>query len=119
MPSTNLTLIRGGRQSNPSRSPLFDELRGHYRIRRLVEPDLAAEACLMLSTEELDGLDKRVTALITSSDDAYDAHRAFHTDLLRPAATAWDLRVLRPLWEQADSLIRTGLALRGWKPTEL
>lgn len=119
MPSTNLTLIRGGRQPNPCRSPLFDELWGHYRIRRLVEPDLAAEACLMLSDEELDALDKRVTALITSSNDGYDGHRAFHTDLLRPALTEWDLRVLRPLWEQADVLVRTGLALRGWKATEL
>jgi DNA-binding FadR family transcriptional regulator len=39
-------------------------------------------------------------------DDSYAAHHYFHLELLRPAVTTWDLRVLQSLWHAAQEYIR-------------
>jgi DNA-binding GntR family transcriptional regulator len=39
-------------------------------------------------------------------DDVYEAHHQFHLELLQPAATAWDLRILEGLWHAAERYIR-------------
>jgi DNA-binding GntR family transcriptional regulator len=48
----------------------------------------------------------------------------FHLDLVRPAATAWDLRILERLWRALERYVRVGYAridgdagpgsVRGW-----
>lgn len=80
---------------------------GLYRMRRFIEPDLAAESCLLISPAELDRLEAHIPFFASAADHVYAAHRAFHVELLRPAASRWDLRVLRPLWAQIDALLRS------------
>ncbi|MBO0875807.1 MAG: FCD domain-containing protein, partial [Pseudonocardia sp.] len=76
-------------------------------MRRFVEPELAAESCVRISPADLDRLEAHIPFFATDSDQVYAAHRAFHTELLRPAASRWDLRVLRPLWAQIDALLHS------------
>jgi len=43
----------------------------------------------------------------TAGEDAYwDNHRKFHTALISPAASAWDFRLLVPLWDAAERYTR-------------
>jgi DNA-binding FadR family transcriptional regulator len=45
------------------------------------------------------------------SDERYDAHRGVLLDLLRPAATSWDLRMLQMLWRATERYLRVGFDL--------
>lgn len=82
------------------------DLCGLYRLRRLIEPELSAQSCLLIPSAELDRLEAHIPFSAPHPDHVWAAHRAFHLELLRPAATRWDLRVLRPLWSVADDLMR-------------
>ena len=43
----------------------------------------------------------------TAGEDAHwDNHRKFHTALISPAASAWDFRLLVPLWDAAERYTR-------------
>jgi DNA-binding FadR family transcriptional regulator len=79
------------------------QLDGVFRIRRLVEPELAAKACLLHTDAELDELEASLAQFpVADATEFARAARAWHTQMLAPAATAWDLRVLTPLWEATD-----------------
>jgi DNA-binding GntR family transcriptional regulator len=41
-----------------------------------------------------------------SSDDFWEAHRAFHWALMAPGATPWIERVLDQLWQSAERYVR-------------
>ncbi|WP_051792771.1 hypothetical protein [Amycolatopsis jejuensis] len=74
---------------SPSRSacvtPLdIDDLRSTHRLRLMIEPELAAL--------------KRETFESAPGDHRWDSHREFHTLLISPAATPWDLRLLSTLF---------------------
>jgi len=72
-------------------APDAAELAGMYRMRRLIEPELSAKACLLHTDAEYDELEAHLTYFLDATADAdeiYRAHRAFHTRLLAPAATA-------------------------------
>jgi DNA-binding GntR family transcriptional regulator len=87
----------------PKRFRQTSELDGVYRIRRLVEPELAAKACLLLTDAELDELEASLARFPAADPvELGRAARAWLTRLLAPAATPWDLRVLAPLWEETD-----------------
>jgi DNA-binding GntR family transcriptional regulator len=118
MPRPDLVLVAGGRPraAAPGMPP---DLCGLYRLRRLIEPELSAQSCLLIPSAELDRLEAHIPFSDPRPDHVCAAHRAFHLELLRPAATRWDLRVLRPLWSVTDDLIRTLVAKEGRRASEL
>ena len=98
-----------------------DELHGIYRLRRQIEPDLAAASCKLLRDEDYTRLASIFDVFADESlgvDDIYDAHHYFHTELLRPAATSWDLRVLDTLWRAAERYVRVAFGRLDPDPAE-
>jgi len=98
---------------SPSRSAIVapldpDDLRNIFRIRLSLEPELAALSVTQRSDSDLDELREllRETFAADSEDTHWELHRQFHTALIRPAASDWDLRVLEPLWDAAERYIR-------------
>src|SRR2546423_3987202 len=89
-----------------------DELHAIYRLRRQIEPDLAAASCKLLSDDDYARLERLFDMFADESlgiDDIYDAHHFFHIELLRPAASSWDLRILEMLWRAAGRYARAAL----------
>ncbi|MHC8562133.1 GntR family transcriptional regulator [Streptomyces albidoflavus] len=100
--SEGLVIMRPGRSAVVA--PLdLDDLRGIYRLRRTLEPEIAARSCLLLSEAELDGLAERAAEFGAAGPAGHDDHHAFHLALLAPAATTWDIRVLTTLWRAASA----------------
>jgi DNA-binding GntR family transcriptional regulator len=86
-----------------------DELRSIYRLRKLIECDLAARACLELTSADLDDAERLLKGYTQSDGDAdelWEYHKQFHLTLLRPALTEWDLRLLEQLWHACDRYTR-------------
>lgn len=86
-----------------------DDLHGIYRLRRQLEPEIAARSCKLLKPADFERLERYVDTFADESlgiDEIYEAHHEFHAELLRPAATAWDLRTLDGLWHAAERYIR-------------
>jgi DNA-binding GntR family transcriptional regulator len=110
-----LLITRRGRSAVVA--PLdLDGLMGISRLRALIEPDLGARSCLRIRPAELDRLEAR----IPSSDpppgaaaESLQSHVNFHTELLRPAATTWDLKILDRLWQGAARYLYLGYARIG------
>jgi DNA-binding GntR family transcriptional regulator len=112
--------------SSPGRSPMVaplsaDDLHGIYRLRRRIEPEIAGRSCPLLNDSDF----HRLNAFIEMSanpqmgiDDIYDAHHEFHIDLLRPAATAWDLRILGVLWHAGERYVRLAFGSMDAQPDE-
>lgn len=99
----------------------LDELRAIYRVRRILEPDLARRAALSLCDGELDRLHHAAATfggVDRSMDDIYDDHRAFHLALLAPAASTWDTRILMMLWRAGERYVRIGFGLLDPDPDE-
>lgn len=99
----------------------LDELHAIYRVRRLLEPDLARRSCPQMTDEKLDGLFALATSLGSPQrgmDDIYDDHRAFHLALLAPAASDWDERILTMLWRASERYVRIGFGLLDPDPQE-
>lgn len=105
-----LVVTRAGRSARVA--PLVpQDLQAIYRLRRVLEPEIASRACMLLSEAELDRLEYEAAAFGDSrfgTDDVYDSHHAFHTSLLAPAATAWDARLLSVLWRASERYVRIG-----------
>ena len=103
-----LILLRPGRSAIVN--PLdVTELRGIYRLRRRIEPDLAARSCNVLESSDRDHLDSLLEAYGQPRNDAEELwriHHDLHLALLQPAASAWDLRILSQLWHAGDRYTR-------------
>ena len=98
-----------------------DDLHAIYRLRRQIEPDLAAASCRALTDADYSRLEAFAEMFADESlgiDDIYDAHHDFHTELLRPAATAWDLRILDTLWRAAERYVRVAFGRLDPDPAE-
>jgi DNA-binding GntR family transcriptional regulator len=98
-----------------------DDLHSIYHLRRLIEPSIAARSCLVITDAQLTALDEMVDTIRDvklSIDDIYEVHREFHLGLLRPGATAWDLRVLETLWQAAERYVRVGFGRLDPRPAE-
>ena len=98
-----------------------DDLHAIYRLRRQIEPDLAAASCRALGDADYARLETFLEVFGHESlgiDDIYDAHHDFHTELLRPAATAWDLRILDTLWRAAERYVRVAFGRLDPDPAE-
>jgi DNA-binding GntR family transcriptional regulator len=112
--------------TRPGRSALvapldLDELRGIYRLRRELEPELAQRSCLLLSDRELERLERQAAGFGDEQrgmSEIYEDHHAFHLALLAPAATTWDIRILTTLWRAAERYIRIGFGLLDPDPHE-
>jgi DNA-binding GntR family transcriptional regulator len=98
-----------------------EDLAAVYRLRRVVEPEIAGRACLQLSDEELDALEAQAHSFGDERlgiDEVYEAHHEFHMRLLTPAATEWDVRILNTLWRAAERYIRIGFGKLDPQPDE-
>lgn len=108
------------------RSAMVTPLNSHdlaavYRLRRVIEPELAERSCLMVSDAELDALEGSVHSFGDEQlgiDEVYEAHHDFHLRLLAPAATEWDVRILNTLWRAAERYIRIGFGKLDPQPAE-
>jgi DNA-binding GntR family transcriptional regulator len=109
------SLGAGGRRSTRVAPLDAADLHGIYRLRRVLEPDIASRSCLLVSDAELDELAGVAADLgdeHTGLDEVYEAHRTLHLRLLAPAATAWDLRTLDGLWHAAERYVRLAFGAR-------
>jgi DNA-binding GntR family transcriptional regulator len=98
-----------------------DDVRGIYRLRRQIEPDLAAASCQLHPEHEFERLEAFLDTFADedlSVDDVFDAHHIFHRELLVPAATAWDIRTLETLWRAAERYIRVAFGRLDSDPQE-
>lgn len=115
-----LVITRPGRSAMVA--PLdLDDLRAIYRLRKALEPEIAGRSCLLLSGSELDRLERQTdefAGLDRGIHEIYESHHAFHLALLRPAATAWDIRLLTTLWRAAERYIRIGFSRLDPDPNE-
>ncbi|KWF58361.1 GntR family transcriptional regulator [Burkholderia pseudomultivorans] len=99
----------------------LDEFHAIYRVSRVLEPELARRSCTLLSDETLDRLYREAEALGSRErtvDEVWADHRAFHTALLAPAASAWDLRILTMHWRATERYVRIGFSLLDPDPEE-
>lgn len=91
------------------------DLHGIYRLRRVLEPEIASRACLLISDAELDQLDAIAASFgdpAHGMDEVYRAHHDLHLRLLAPAATDWDLRTLENLWHAGERYVRLAFGAR-------
>jgi DNA-binding GntR family transcriptional regulator len=106
-----LVVIRPGRST--SVAPLSsDDLRSLCLVRRRIEPELATSACLLITSDDLDEHELRLESARhkrNQAQDRYEAHRELLSALLGPAATTWELRMLRMLWHATERYLRCGL----------
>lgn len=118
--SEGLILNPAGRSATVA--PLdLDEFHAIYRVRRMLEPDLAKRACVQLSDDELNRLHRAAAEFggeSRSMDDIYDDHRAFHMALLAPATSVWDERILMMLWRAGERYVRIGFGILDPSPGE-
>ncbi|MGB6580833.1 MAG: GntR family transcriptional regulator [Streptosporangiaceae bacterium] len=99
----------------------LEEFHAIYRVRRLLEPDLARRSVSQLEEAELDRLYQAAAEFggaERSMDDIYDDHRAFHLALLAPAASAWDIRILMMSERASERYVRIGFGLLDPDPSE-
>jgi DNA-binding GntR family transcriptional regulator len=115
-----LVVIRPGRSALVA--PLdLDDLHAIYRLRRVLEPELAQRSCLLLTVDQLDGLDVQAAGFGDENlgmDGIYSSHLQFHLALLEPAATTWDTRMLTTLWRAGERYVRIGFGLLDYDPHE-
>lgn len=67
-----------------------------YRLRKLIEPALAAEACVAISDRRLDHLGASMSEPLCGHEAAGSDARAITLELLRPAMGWWDMQTLFP-----------------------
>ncbi|TCK21465.1 GntR family transcriptional regulator [Pseudonocardia endophytica] len=98
---------------SPSRSAIVtpldeDDLRSIYRLRIMVEPELAALSAPGRTDRDVDELDRMVRATFGDvlGEAFWAPHREFHAALIEPAASEWDRRMLAPLWDASERYTR-------------
>jgi len=115
-----LVVTRPGRSATVA--PMsHEDLHGIYRLRRQLEPEIAARSCTILSEADYRRIEGYVGMFGDERlgiDEIYEAHHQFHLELLRPAATAWDIRTLEGLWHAAERYIRLAFLSLDFEPQE-
>jgi DNA-binding GntR family transcriptional regulator len=98
---------------SPSRSAVVtplrsEDLRSIYRMRLWVEPRLAALSAPDRSAVGLARLEDLLTGTfrLPMSEESWTGHAEFHRQYVLPAATTWDLRILRVLWDASERFTR-------------
>jgi len=100
-----LLITRRGRRATVA------SLSADCQLRRRIEPELAARACALTTPADLDVLEAGVELAqdpSSGADELFDAHHTLLLDLLRPAATSWDLHTLQMLWRATERYLRVG-----------
>lgn len=118
--SQGLVVTRPGRSATVA-DLSREDLRSIYRLRLRLEPEIAYRSCELLSDQDFVELESLLNNLGDDSlgvDDVYDSHHAFHLELLRPAATEWDLRVLESLWHAGERYVRLAFSRLDESPGE-
>jgi DNA-binding GntR family transcriptional regulator len=92
-----LVVLSRGRSA--SVTPLtIPDMQGIYGLRLLIEPELVARSTGLHTPGQLKELQQLLDAIgDPSPQDALRAERDFHTALVRPGASQWDLRTLDQL----------------------
>lgn len=86
-----------------------DELRRVCWLRRAIEPELAARSCTTVDFDELGGLGHVLVkhlAEVDPSDESYDVYREAYFRLVSPAASAFELRIVRMLQQAHEQNVR-------------
>ncbi|ODU06437.1 MAG: GntR family transcriptional regulator [Pseudonocardia sp. SCN 72-86] len=98
---------------SPSRSAIVtpldsEDLRAIFRLRITVEPELAALSAPHRTDADIDELARLVRATFERipAKEFWGPRRDFYLALIRPAASEWDLRLLRPLWQASERYTR-------------
>jgi DNA-binding GntR family transcriptional regulator len=89
----------------------LEELHAICQLCRLIEPDVRVRSARLMRPADLDRLELALDALLDGCrtlDESYQRSHVFHTELVRPAATAWDLRILERLWRALERYVRFG-----------
>lgn len=74
-----------------------------YRLRLRIEPPLAAESTGLHTPDRLARLERLLDESRSGDPEAaWQAHYAFHAELVAPATTDWDRRILGTLWTAAE-----------------
>jgi DNA-binding GntR family transcriptional regulator len=97
------------------------DLHGIYRLRHQIEPEIASRSCLLLKDENLERLDDVVKTFADERlgiEEVYEAHHNFRLELLRPAATEWDIRTLETLRHAAERYVRLAFSGLDASPDE-
>jgi DNA-binding GntR family transcriptional regulator len=106
--SQGLIIMRPGRSAIVS--PMHrEELQAIYRLRQMIEPELAAQSAALFTELDLEMLEKLFAAYSEEQADAdqfWAYHHDLHEALIRPAASEWDLRILEQLWHASDRYTR-------------
>jgi DNA-binding GntR family transcriptional regulator len=98
-----------------------DDLHSIYRLRELIEPEIAGRASSLLSSDDVAELETLLAGLSQHQEDievGWELHRLFHVALLRPAATAWDMRTLEMLWDAGERYVRHSFDKLATEPSE-
>jgi DNA-binding GntR family transcriptional regulator len=84
------------------------EFRDLYRLRRTIEPEIAGRASALLTPADFERLDalQKAHASADDADEKHQAHHALHVEMLSPATTPWDERVLDMLWHASERYVR-------------
>lgn len=96
-----------------------DDLHAIYRLRKLIEPDITGRVSSLLTAEHVGSLEHILVQYADTRSDVdmrWDLHRQFHLELLRPAATAWDMRTLQMLWDAGERYVRHAFDKRVAEP---
>jgi DNA-binding GntR family transcriptional regulator len=106
--SQGLLQLRAGRSAIVA--PIDpEELQAVYRLRYLLEPDLAGRSAKVFTDDDRSLLRASLQAYrddVHSPELALTRHAEFHLALLSPAASEWDLRILHMLWQVSERYVR-------------
>ena len=101
-------------ETQPGRSAVvtrltLEELSSICRLCRQIEPDIRMRAAIALTSDTLDRLSvlaDTTTGTTEPTDEDYARNHVLHTELVRPATTASELRILNQLWRALERYIR-------------
>jgi DNA-binding GntR family transcriptional regulator len=84
------------------------DLAGIYGLRLAIEPGLAARGAVLLSPADIEELSAMLSIFDSEVDvdREFELHQYFHLKIITPAASEWDLRVLKHLWAANERYAR-------------
>lgn len=92
------------------------EVAALFRLRKRVEPDLAARAAIRHNAESLDRIECDLETCADSSitvEEHYQLHQDTHLALMRPAMTSWDWDLTQMLLRASSRYLRRAGMLAG------
>ncbi len=87
----------------------MEEARSVYRLRRLIEVDVAGRSANRFTPDDLAQMERAIKAFFDETlapDDMLTEHHRLHIAILRPAASEWDMRILELLWQTSERYVR-------------